>query len=108
MLTTTALVLAMSLISAEEPITPKDNQCLVELSVPGMSCPMGCSPVVTRALKSVKGVETVRVKFKDKLARVIANAPICNAKGTATMVKAVEDAGYQCKPVTKDQAAPKS
>jgi len=108
MLTTTALVLAMSLISADEPIAPKDNQCLVELSVPDMSCPMGCSPVVTRALKSVKGVEKVKVKFSDKLARVIANAPICNTKGTAAMVKAVEDAGYQCKPVTKGKAAPKS
>ena len=108
MLTTTAFILAMSLITADEPIAPKDNQCLVELSVPDMSCPMGCSPVVTRALKSVKGVETVKVKFADKLARVIANAPICNAKGTATMVKAVKDAGYQCKAVTKDKPAPKS
>ena len=111
----TSLLLAFSLSasvadspSAEDSLSPKDNQCLVELRVPDMSCPMGCSPVVTRALKSIKGVEKVKVTFKDKLARVIANAPVCNTAGTQTMVQAVKKEGYQCEVVNKAKGAPKT
>ena len=108
MLPTAALLLSLSFLGADDTIKPKADQCLVELSVPDMACPAGCSPVVTRALKGVKGVEQVRVKFSDKLARVVANKPICNSAGTASMIKAVKDAGYQCEAVPKEKSAPRS
>ena len=88
--------------------TPNADQCLVKLSVPDMSCPMGCSPVVTRALKSIKGVDQVKVKFADKLAHVIANKPICNEAGTQTMVKAVKAKGYQCEVAKSAKKKPKA
>ena len=108
MLSAASLLLALSLVSADDSIKPTADQCLVQLSVPDMSCPMGCSPVITRALKGVKGVDKVRITFKDKLAKVVANKPICNPAGTDTMVKAVQDVGYQCKAVGKAKSAPKS
>ena len=108
MLSAVSFALALSLFGADDSLKPKADQCLVELSVPDMACPMGCSPVVTRALKGVKGVEKVRITFPDKIAKVVANKPICNRAGTNSMVKAVKAVGYQCEAVGKGKRAPES
>jgi hypothetical protein len=60
------LVFSAPLFLSAAPKAPKEpgkDQCLVQLKVADMACPMGCSPVVSRAIKSVKGVASVEVIF---------------------------------------------
>ena len=95
--TTLVLLTASAAFSAPKTLPePTKEQCLVNLKVSDMACPMGCSPVVTRAIKTVKGVASVRVIFEDRLARVIANKEACNPKATIAMIDAVKKAGYSC------------
>ena len=75
---------------------PGKDQCLVQLKVADMACPMGCSPVVSKAIKSVKGVASVEVIFEQRLARVIANKAACNQTAQKQMIQAVKKAGYSC------------
>ena len=75
---------------------PTKDQCLVQLKVADMACPMGCSPVISKAIKSVKGVASVEVIFAQRLARVIANKAACNKPAEQKMIQAVKKAGYSC------------
>ncbi len=75
---------------------PTKDQCLVQLKVADMACPMGCSPVVSKAIKSVKGVASVEVIFAERLARVIANKAACTKPAQQKMIQAVKKAGYSC------------
>ena len=75
---------------------PTKDQCLVQLKVADMACPMGCSPVVSKAIKTVKGVASVEVIFAQRLARVIADKPACTKPAQQQMIEAVKKAGYSC------------
>ncbi|MCQ2772910.1 MAG: cadmium-translocating P-type ATPase [Bacilli bacterium] len=63
----------------------------IELSIKGMMCEM-CVKHVTKALESVPGVSDVKVSLKENYASVIATGV-----SRDELVKAVVDAGYECK-----------
>ena len=90
------LVPNLCLSAPKEAKEPTKDQCLVQLKVADMACPMGCSPVISKAIKSVKGVASVEVIFAQRLARVIANKPACNKPTEKKMIEAVKKAGYSC------------
>ena len=90
------------------PKEPGKDQCLVELKVADMACPMGCSPVVSKAIKSVKGVASVEVIFEQRLARVIANKAACNQPAQNQMIQAVKKAGYSCELAKLDKTKKQS
>ena len=90
------------------PKEPTKDQCLVQLKVADMACPMGCSPVVSKAIKTVKGVASVEVVFAERLARVIANKTACNKPSQQKMIDAVKKAGYSCELAKNKTSAAKS
>ncbi|MBT6176755.1 MAG: hypothetical protein HOI23_05870 [Deltaproteobacteria bacterium] len=100
----TLIVLSVLLFSApiclsaapKAPKEPTKDQCLVQLKVADMACPMGCSPVVSKAIKTVKGVASVEVIFEQRLARVIGNKAACTQPAQEQMIQAVKKAGYSC------------
>jgi len=90
------------------PKEPTKDQCLVQLKVADMACPMGCSPVVSKAIKSVKGVASVEVIFEKRIARVIANQVACTAPAQQKMIQAVKKAGYSCEIAKLEKSAKKT
>lgn len=62
----------------------------VLLSVPGMTCPV-CPITVRKALVKVPGVESVKVDFPRKEARVVYNDSKTNVRA---LEKATAQAGY--------------
>ncbi|MEK7477661.1 MAG: heavy metal-associated domain-containing protein [Candidatus Coatesbacteria bacterium] len=62
----------------------------VVLVIDGMGCD-GCVRAVTQALSGVPGVVQVEVNLKDGRATVRGDL---GAEGTATLIRAVEEAGY--------------
>lgn len=103
----TVLLFSAPICLSAAPKTPKEpgkDQCLVQLKVADMACPMGCSPVVSKAIKSVKGVASVEVIFEQRLARVIANKAACNQPAQKQMIQAVKKAGYSCELAKLDKA----
>ena len=92
-----AFIVPNAVFSAPKaPKEPTKDQCLVQLKVADMACPMGCSPVISKAIKTVKGVASVEVIFAERLARVIANQAACNKPAEKKMIEAVKKAGYSC------------
>lgn len=57
------------------------------LSISGMKC-MGCVDSVTQAIEAVPGVESVEVRLEQ------ADARVTGAADTATLIEAVEKAGF--------------
>ena len=55
--------------NAEMPAAPAGGK-LITLSVEGMSCPLGCAPVVEETLAGLQGVTGVKVIFDKKEAVV--------------------------------------
>ena len=55
---------------------------------------MNCPPRVTRALQSIDGVKNVKVSFKDKAAKVLADAAACSEDAQKRMIKALDDANF--------------
>lgn len=112
----TLIVLSILLFSApivlnaapKAPKEPTKDQCLVQLKVADMACPMGCSPVISKAIKSVKGVASVEVIFEQRLARVIANKTACNQPSQKQMIQAVKKAGYSCELAKLDKTKKQS
>ena len=90
------LVPNMAFSASKTAKEPTKDQCLVQLKVADMACPMGCSPVISKAIKTVKGVDSVEVIFAQRLARVIANKAACNKPAQTKMIEAVKKAGYSC------------
>ncbi len=90
------LVPNITIAAPKAPKEPTKDQCLVQLKVADMACPMGCSPVISKAIKTVKGVASVEVIFAERLARVIANKNACNKPAQKQMIDAVKKAGYSC------------
>ncbi|MDP1676496.1 MAG: heavy metal-associated domain-containing protein [Bacteroidota bacterium] len=76
------LVFSISLFSAEKSKT-------VILNVSGMTCE-SCVGTVEKALKKVDGVKEVKVDLKNKKATVT----LASTTTSATLIKAVSDAGF--------------
>ena len=64
----------------------------VDLAIGGMTC-SGCVKAVTRAVSQVPGVTTVEVDLAGGRARIAGQA------GLADLVAAVEQAGFEARPV---------
>ena len=77
------------------------KQQTTTLDITGMTC-ASCVRRVERALGKVEGVETANVNFASEIALVTADPAV----PVATLVAAVEKAGYAARPAEHDHGAP--
>jgi copper chaperone CopZ len=90
--------------TAEEP-AEASSACDIEVKVTGMSCPVGCSPKVQKALETQDGVSTATVNFEKGMATVAATGPVCDASQDAALVTALKKAGFDGKVVKRTAKA---
>ncbi len=83
---------------------PDVSSSAVELDIGGMSC-ASCAMRVEKSLARVPGVASVSVNLATERASVDMSAAAQPAMLEA-LVKAVVDAGYEARPVMREQAAP--
>lgn len=79
-------------VSAETPVELSADVAVtkVELGVEGMTCQMGCASAIEKKLKAVAGVQSAKVDFENKLARIAFDASLTNPE---TLTDAVTSAG---------------
>lgn len=58
----------------------------VELSVEGMTCQMGCAAAIKKKLKAVAGVQSAKVDFDNKLARIAFDPSLTNSEALSEAV----------------------
>jgi copper chaperone CopZ len=80
--------------SATKNRTKAETTCVVTLTVTGMTCGQGCPPRVERALKKVDGVNAATASYETTSATVDCAKALCSDQGHATLIGALEVAGY--------------
>ena len=80
--------------------TADTRNAAISLSIEGMTC-ASCVGRVERALKAVPGVADAVVNLATEKASITTNAPV----DRATLVKAIEDVGYEVSESPAAQAA---
>ena len=75
-------------IEAETPVelSADVNLAKIELGVEGMTCQMGCAAAIEKKLKAVAGVQSAKVDFENKLARIAFDASLTNSEALSEAV----------------------
>jgi copper chaperone CopZ len=92
-LATTCLVATVGLRSGDKLPEPNPANATNRFSITGMHC-NGCAQGLTSELERARGVVSARVSFTNRLAVVAFDT---NRTTTATLVKAIEEAGFKAR-----------
>ncbi|PTN07646.1 mercuric transport protein [Nitrosomonas aestuarii] len=83
-------IFSMPIVQAESPVPIQNNSQSVTLDVQHMTCAM-CTITVRKVLQGVEGVQSAKVDFGSKTARIIFDP---QKTKTETLIKATANAGY--------------